>query len=1066
MLKFVSSKKFFNSSGSIGILILCAFFISGAAGLIHEVVWTRLLRHVMGNTVYSITTVLCAFMGGLALGSYVGGRFIDRRSDPLRVFAVLEGIIALYCLALPLLINGIEPLYRFFYQHTHSSPFIFSMIRFFFSGLLLLVPATFMGASLPVLTRFFAQSSNRIGWSVGTVYGINTFGAVLGASISGFVLIPNLGVTNSIFVASLLNAIAAGIAFLLYSLIKKQSLEKSPEQAVISKNYVENSEDNSKENIWKKILNKIHRNKFAYEPYIPQTKKVVLLVLIGYGLAGFASLVYEIAWTRVLSMLIGSSTYAFSMMLTAFILGLAIGSTICAKFADRVRDPLRALAVIEIVIGLSALAFVPVIGELPFFITGMISRFMGSFWQLQVAEFLVIFLLMLIPTIFMGAAFPIANRVLSFNREKIGRTVGNVYGANTIGTIFGSFIGGFVLIPFVGIQNSLFIASAVNIAAALLFWLLHRNYLPLKRLVTVGITAAVIAIIIAVMPKWNTLDMSFGPFYAASLLDKEEAQSSAIMREFVESMKVLYYKEGVDTTVTVKKDTEGTMFLSVNGKPDASTGMTDMLNQKMSAHIPAMLHPDPKNALVLGLASGITLGSLGLYPLESIDCLEISPVMVEASTYFNEYNRNILKDPRVNLIIADGRNHLALTDKKYDIIISEPSNPWIAGVADLFTKEFFELCRSRLTSDGVICAWLHFYNMDADTFRCIVYTFSQVFPNSTIWKSAYGDSLLIGSPGNISVDYDNFLNRMAKPAVASDLKSINADSVHSFLGKLIMGPAGMQQLSKGAVLHTDDNALVEFAAPRAMAGEVFQPGLIRELRRNWEADLSFLMSKSTNFGTLATSKKLLIDFIQARKHLFYADFSYTWGQAEEGAMELNKALALRAPAEVITEFTGELYTHAINFAKNGQNKQAMQIIKALVSQYAEIVNRDPKNSNARNTFAEFLYRDGKAGDALQQYRILLQQNPKHALVMNNIATILLNKEFAYYNPTEAMRLAKNASNLAGNNNALFLYTLSVSYGALGRITEAKKTAYEALLLARNTGDQSMVDLIELRIRDY
>ena len=1065
MLQFVSSKKFFKSSGSIGVLILCAFFVSGSAGLIHEVVWSRLLRHVMGNTVYSITTVLCAFMGGLALGSYAGGRIIDRRSDPLRVFAVLEGVIALYCLALPFLINGIEPVYKFFYQYTHANFYIFSLIRFFFSGLILLIPATFMGASLPVLTRFFAQSSNRIGWSVGTVYGINTFGAVLGAFISGFILIPNIGVTKSIFVACLLNALAAGSAFLLYRLIKGQSLaipvqDKTPEYDL------QDSKNNRKDNRWKKFFNKISKGKSSYEPYVPHTGKAVLLVLIGYGLAGFASLVYEIAWTRVISMMIGSSTYAFSMMLTAFILGLAIGSMVCAKFADRVRDPLRTLAVIELVIGVSALAFIPVIGALPFFVTSMISRFMGSFWQLLIAEFFIIFLLMLIPTIFMGAAFPVANRVLSLKRETIGRTVGNVYGANTIGTIFGSFIGGFVFIPFLGIQNSIFIAGAINIITALLFWNMHRKYRLSKRVMTAGVTTVAMIVIIAVIPKWNSQDMSFGPFYAASLLDKNEAQSSDLMREFAESMKILFYKEGVDTTVAVKQDSEGTISLSVNGKPDASTGMTDMLNQKISAHIPAMLHPDPHNALVLGLASGITLGSLGLYPLDSIDCLEISPVMIEASSYFSDYNRNILKDPRVNLIIADGRNHLALTNKKYDIIISEPSNPWIAGVADLFTKEFFELCRNRLTSQGVICAWLHFYNMDVKTFNSIVYTFTKVFPNSTIWKSAYGDSLLIGSPGNISVDYNNLLKRMAIPAVASDLKSINIDSVNSFLGKLIMGPAGMQQLSKGALLHTDDNALVEFAAPRAMAGEVFQPDLIRDLRQNWEANLSFLTSQPADSEKLKASKKILNNYIQARKHLFYADFSYTWGEVEEGSNELTNALAMRAPAEVFIEFTSELYTHAVDFAKTGHKKQAMQIIKALVTQYTEIVNRNPNNSNARNMFAEFLYRDSRAGEALQQYRILLQQNPKHALVMNNIATILLNKEHAYFNPSEAMRLAKNACDLTGNNNALFLYTLSISYGALGRIPEAKKTAYEALLLARNTGNKHMVNLIESRIRGY
>ena len=1060
MLQFASLKKLINPSRSVGILILCAFFISGAAGLIHEVVWTRLLRHIMGNTVYSITTVLCAFMGGLALGSFVGGRIIDRRSDPLRVFAILEGIIALYCLALPWLINGAEPVYRFFYQYTQNSPYIFALTRFFFSGLLLLVPATLMGASLPVLARFFANASGRIGWSVGTVYGINTFGAVLGTVIAGFVLIPSFGVTKSIYAACILNAAVAVLAYMLFRLTASWPEQPVLAQAGKAENRVkEKSKDKKKNKFFSKM-------KFSNVPYTQPSQKALLLILAGYGLAGFSSLVYEIAWTRVLSLLIGSSTYAFSMMLAAFILGLAIGSTVCAKFVDRISNPLRALAVIEVVVGLSALAMVPVFGSLPFVIASMITRFMGSFWQLQIAEFFIIFLMMLIPTLLMGAAFPIANRIIAYRDEKIGRTVGTVYGANTIGTIIGSFVGGFVFIPLLGIQNTIFTAAAINIAVGIFFWGMHRPFQKAKRVKTAVIAAIATAVVIAIIPKWDASHMSYGPFYAASRLDEDSAPSTASMKKFAESLKILFYKEGVDTTVTVKQDPDGIISLSVNGKSDASTGMEDFLTQGMLAHVPLMLHNDPKSALVIGLASGITLGTAGLYPLESLDCVEISPVMKEASRFFNEYNHNILSDPRVRLITADGRNHLSLTDKRYDVIISEPSNPWMAGVADLFTKEFFELCRNRLNPQGIMCEWLHLYNMDAETFRSIVYTFYSVFPNATIWKPAYGDILLIGSPGNIAVDYSGILKRMANPAIASDLKRIKLDSPNVFLGRLMMGPAGIKQLSKGAVLHTDDNALVEFAAPRAMTAESFQPELINELRLHWEADLSYLTAQPAHTGTLRTSKKAIADFIQARKHLFQSIFYYSWNQPEEGFRELKNAIELHAPAEVFIEFTEDLYTPAVTLANSGYTEQANKIFNTLTDQYAVIVKHNPGDFNTRNVYAEFLYRTGRAGEAIQQYMILLQVNPKQTLIMNNIATILLNKDFAYYNPSEAMMLAKKASELAGNENALYLYTLSVSFNALGKSAEAKEAAYKAWTLARKAGDQSLMNLIQSRINSY
>ena len=1062
MLQISSLKKIINSSRTVVILILCAFFISGAAGLIHEVVWTRLLRHIMGNTVYSITTVLCAFMGGLALGSFVGGRIIDRRSDPLRVFAILEGIIALYCLALPLLINGAEPLYRFFYQYTHNSPYIFALIRFFFSGLILLVPATFMGASLPVLTRFFANASGRIGWSVGTVYGINTFGAVLGTVVAGFVLIPGLGVIKSIYAACILNATVAILSYLFFRLTASWPNESVLAQAGKPENNVKHKSKEKKKN---KFISKF---KFSSASYSQPPEKALLLILAGYGLAGFSSLVYEIAWTRVLSMLIGSSTYAFSMMLTAFILGLAIGSTVCAKFADRIHNPIRALAVIEVIIGFSAIAMVPVFGFLPFFVANMISRFMGSFWHLQIAEFLIIFFMMFIPTLLMGAAFPVVNRIFANRNEKIGRSVGTVYGANTIGTIIGSFVGGFVLIPLFGIQSTIFAAALINVAVGILFWEMHRPFLPAKRVKGIAVTVIVAILVIAVIPKWDASHMSFGPFYAASRMDEDAAPpSSDSMRKFAESLKVLFYKEGVDTTVTVKEDPTGIISLSVNGKSDASTGMEDLLTQGMLAHVPLMLHPDPKNALVVGLASGITLGTAGLYPLESLDCVEISPAMREASHYFDKYNHNILKDPRVNLITADGRNYLSLSNKKYDIIISEPSNPWMAGVADLFTKEFFDLCRKSLNPQGIMCEWLHIYNMDLETFRSIVYTFYTAFPNATIWKPAYGDCLLIGSIGDMSVDYSSFIKRMSNPAIASDLKRINLASPNVFLGRLMMGPAGIKQMTQGAALHTDDNALVEFAAPRAMTNAVsFQPDLINALRLNWEADLSFLTAKPANNLKLMTSKKAIADFIQARKYLFQSDFYYSWDQEEEGLQELNYAIGLHAPAEVFTEFTEDLYAHAMNLAKSGNTEHANVIFNILTNQYAEVVKHNPGDFNTRNVYAEFLYRTGRAGEALQQYRTLLKINPKQTLIMNNIATILLNKQFAYYNPSEALILAKKASELAGNNNALYLYTLSVSYEALGKTAEAKEAAYKAWTLARKTGDQGLVSLIQSRFSGY
>jgi spermidine synthase len=1078
------------SSWGMGGVVLCAFFVSGAAGLIHEVVWTRLLRLVMGNTTFSITTVLCAFMGGLALGSYVGGRIIDRRADPLRVFAFLEGTIALYCFFLPWLIAGTEPLYRFLYQNTHTTFYVFSLIRFVFSGLLLLVPATFMGATLPVLARFFVRSPERVGWSVGTLYGVNTFGAVVGACIAGFLLIPTLGVIKTIYLACLLNAVVSVSAYRLYRRTITWPQEAVPAQGVRQSGHVDGEKG-------KKRKKKKVEGGPAVARQVSYGHEALVVLLIGYGFSGFAALVYEIAWTRVLSLLIGSSAYAFSMMLTAFILGLAMGSTVYARFADRVRDPMRTLAVLEVAIGASALAVVPFIGKLPFFVTGMISRFIGSFWVLQVAEFALVFLIMVVPTVLMGAAFPVANRIFAQRPEGVSRSVGTVYGANTLGTILGSFIGGFVLIPWIGIQHTVFTAAAVNIVVGCLFIGVSRTLAPAVRGLTAAAVVAVVCLVFALIPPWDASSMSFGPLHQALRLSKDIARSPADLAKIAYGDTILFHKEGVGTTVTVKQWLDGNRTLLVNGKPDASTG-DDLQTQEMIAHIPLLLHPDPRSALVIGLASGISLGSAGLYPLESLDCVEISPAVVEACRYFDDYNHRILDDPRVTLIIEDGRNHVTLTEKRYDVIISEPSNPWIAGIADLFTREYFQLCRERLTPQGIACSWLQEYSMNLKTFRSVVRTFYSVFPNMTIWRLGWGDCLLVGSRGTVAIDYDVFTRRMNSEAIAADLKRIGIETPQAFFGRIVMGSDGAKLFAEGAPLHTDDNALVEFAAPRSLITEAYQQALGEERGRYLEADLSFLIPTKHHASALAALQEQTTRFIQARDHLFWVNFYLYRGLQTRAMAEFRKAGALHPPDAVLTEFMPRFHDRALRLAKGGHAEVAIALYREMLAiapndaethllladvlmqqgekieaaahfseataRYAEAVRLRPDDVNARLFLADLLVQRGKVGESLRHYRYVLKLKPDMALVLNNVAWLLAaDPASVYFDPTEAIRLAEKTCKLTNYQNTQMLFTLSVAYAAAGRSSDATATARKALKLALAAGEQQLAEEIQRRM---
>jgi spermidine synthase len=1062
----------------VGTLVLCTFFVSGACGLVHEVAWTRLLRHVMGNTTFSITTVLCAFMGGLALGSYLGGRFIDRRKDSLRIFALLEGTIAVYCFMLPWLIQGTEPIYRFIYQHTHTSFYVFSLIRFLFSMLLLLIPATFMGATLPVLTRFFTQSPERIGWSVGTLYAINTFGAVLGAWSSGFLLIPGLGVTRTIYFASLFNLLVCGIAYFLYLRTREWHQEAAADQ------------DRDR-----KPRETKRRKKVKDDPTTDQRLRygrgALFGLLIGYGFSGFAALVYEIAWARAISLLIGSTVYAFSMMLTAFVLGLAVGSMICARFADRVRDPMRAMALIQGGIGLSALVVVPVIGSLPLVVTGMISRFLGSFWLLQLAEFSMILLVMLVPTTLMGAAFPLANSLFNQESTRVGRSVGTVYGCNTIGTIVGSFLGGFVLIPFLGIQNTIFTAVAINIAVSIGFVTMTHSLAPAKKgLVAVGV-ALVAGGCMAAIPEWNASLMSFGPYHEAVRISKSTAQSRRALENLAQKSKVLYHKEGLTTTVTVKEVAEGVLALYINGKPDASS-LSDLPSQEMVAHLPLLMHPNPRNALVIGLASGISLGSAALHPLETIDCVEISPAMIEAARYFDEFNYQVLDDPRVNIIIEDGRNYLSLTDKEYDVILSQPSNPYFAGIADLFTREFFQLCRQRLSDRGVMCTWVQAYNIDHMSFRSIVRTFKTVFPNMTFWRAGKSDCLLVGSKGDLSIDYESFAQRIHEAKITADLHRIEIWTIPDLLAQVVMGPEGVERFAGDATIHTDDNALVEFTAPRALTRNVYDWNLVEAIELSREPDLSFLTAAENNSEKLAKLKKEATRFIQARGHVFQANIDLHHGRQQEATEEIRRAAELNPADLMLKEFNAADHKKAYYLSKEGKDSQAIALYRTMVARvpgderahynlatllkkrgeyqtalhhYREAASLKPNYIYAHYNVGEMAERLGLLDVAVKEYRQALALEPDMIPALNNLSRILAaHPDPARQDPVEATRLAEKACQLTDYKDPFLLYTLSGAYASAGQFGDAKATAQRGLKLAQDSGNQKMVQWLRQRLQ--
>jgi spermidine synthase len=590
--------------------------------------------------------------------------------------------------------------------------------------------------------------------------------------------------------------------------------------------------------------------------------------------------------------------------------------------------------------------------------------------------------------------------------------------------------------------------------------------------------------------------MSFGPYHEAARIPLATARSRTALEKLATKSKVIYHKEGLTTTVTVKEVVKGVRALYINGKPDASS-LSDLPSQEMVAHIALLLHPNPKRALVLGLASGISLGSAGLHPLEHIDCVEISPAMIKASRYFDEDNYRILDDPRVEVIITDGRNHLDLTDKQYDVIISQPSNPYLAGVADLFTREFFEICRDRLTTGGIMCTWVQAYNIGLDTFKSITHTFQTVFPNMRLWRTGKSDCLLVGSTGELAVDYAAFARRLQADKVAADLRRIDIETVPDFLAQLVMGPEGTRRFAEGATIHTDDNALVEFSAPRALTRQAYHWDLITAIEQNREVDLSFLKvpDGETDAGDeLRRVKEEAGRFIQARGHVFRAHLLMNQERRQEAKAEIHEAARLNPSDTMLKEFNASDHRRAYYLAKEDKVEEAVALYREMIERvpgddqahynlatllkrhgdlqaafphYLEAARLKPDYTYALYNAGELSERFGRVNDAVRYYRRALQTKSDFLPAMTNLARILaIYPDPAVRNVNEAVRLAEKAARIADNKVPLVLDTLSLAYASAGRSEEAEKTLERAIQLATDQGDQRYAKEMRGRLRKY
>ncbi|HEY6331632.1 MAG TPA: fused MFS/spermidine synthase, partial [Blastocatellia bacterium] len=856
--------------------VLLCFLFSGVSGLIYQVIWVRQLELIFGTTTFAASTVLTAFMAGLAGGSYWFGKRAAAWRNPLKLYGLLEIGIGLYGLAIPHIFPALPSIYRPMYAGLHLSFVFLTVVRFVLTLAVLIIPTALMGATLPVLAGFYAPKGRSIGLKVGTLYSINTFGAVLGASAGGFVLIPALGMRLTSYTAAAIN-ICLGLVALVISRIRmpneRPSVDEDLEPATILSVSEMNGPGKSPEvpgpavraQVLTRLLHFARRNKKSGPTYAEPTGETgqVLLgragattVLAAFATSGFVALSYEVIWSRVLALVIGSSVYAFSIMLATFLIGLAAGSTVASRIVDRLRRPVLAFGIIEFGVGLTTLAGAWVFDDLPFAFMRLYKLFAGSHIALLLLlRFAVSSLIMAAPTLLLGALFPLVVRILHgdsiADQEGSGtsRTVGNVYAINTVGAIAGAFASGFLLIPWLGVLGSLRLCVGINLLIAAVLLLMSARITRASTVAKgagekprrerarenrkarrtrasgsgmlraggaawVGVAAALLLALTVLLfpPPWDVALMSSGVYRYAPQIEK---LSRADFLEFFSDKsqgETLFYKEGITATVAVQRQGNGRV-LKVNGKPDASTG-GDLPTQILIGSLPLMVRDKTDNCLLIGLGSGITLGSIEQFPIKEVTCVELEPAVIEASHYFDDINHKPLGDPRLHLIANDGRNFIETTRQKFDVIVSEPSNPWLTGAASLFTLEYFRKGAARLTDDGVFSQWLQIYEMAPEDVNSLIGTFRMAFPNSYLFRGAEGDLMLLGAKHELRLDMNAIWSHFAEPNVAADLDRIHISTPADLVSRLYMGPVELEAMTASSEINTDDNALIEFNAPR------------------------------------------------------------------------------------------------------------------------------------------------------------------------------------------------------------------------------------------------------------
>lgn len=909
-------------------LVVLLFVLSGLSSLIYQVIWTRLLVFVFGSTSFATATVLAVFMGGLALGSFIAGRVADRVKNPFLLYGILEGVIGLFALLAPSLFDSFVPVYQLLWQSMHLSVLPFSLVRFAVVAGILLLPTACMGATLPLLSKFVTTSVNEVGERVGILYSMNTLGAVVGTLLAGFLLIPSLGLWSTTVVAASINFVLFLVVLLLSG---KWRMAEAPADA---------------------NLTGATPGKLPLE---------VVVVLSTFALSGAVAMIYEVAWTRSLLMIVGSTTYAFSIMLSTFLVGIFLGGLAMARVADKVKSPLTWFGYLQVFLCLGGLLSLWLFNFLPYW-----NIAANTFWrEVPSVGMLVRFLLsglVLLPITFcLGAIFPFAVKSCARSLELLGRSVGTLYSANTLGAICGAFIGGFAIIPFVGTEQTLILCAVTNLALGIA---ILTKFSEMRTGVKVFACAA-----LAIVFAWaGTAPKVWDP--VSILLSQSTRRSSMSANgvglpsygDWIAKLHNLrqaeFWKDGLCAHVAILRNLDsGHLSLLTNGHVDASD-WHDMPTQQLLPVFPQLFRARSQDVAIIGWGSGVTVGYALLFPIKRVVCAEIEPEVINAARFFNKVNLNPENDKRLFIEPNDGRNYLLATKENFDVIVSEPSNPWQSGVCNLFTKEYFQLCHARLKPGGVFSLWCQAGEVSAENITRVLKALRQVFRQVMVFSINGVDTCVVASDEPLKLNLKAIDESFQAQPLKAGMESAGILSANDIAARIYMVPSAVDQVVAGAQANTDDMNYMEYDVAKTYE----QKNFVRENR------LWFLEHGGPLWDAIDWTGYSRHDKAFALANIAGRCLPVSFGRAIRWAEE-SCSLEPNCPG---------LITAGLAYSLSGKHEQAIKVLDAAVK-------LEPGNSKALEARGLVRLRAGQNRLAALDFETLLKKQPENLLVRYRLA---------------------------------------------------------------------------------